>query len=370
MSHVLYIFGWNLLIATVMALAVWLVCRTPFFRRRPAVCHILWLLVLLKLVLLPTSSTSVWAWGANPEPAVSCACGGSTCACSGLIAAEAQSNATQANGALTVFSLYNLIPILGVSLLGTCVLWFIAARRLFYVRRLLKGGAVRSGRATELLRQVSRKFKLRASMKLRIVDAPISPLLWAVPGNRSIILPRQLADSFDSNGLRSIFAHELAHYVRRDHWVSLLAWIVATLCWWNPLVWIARRQLSAAAEASCDALALDQLHGSRKSYAQTLLTVVDSVTPPQRAAFGIAFAESISLRRRFEMIADTNVKGSTSRSGWFVLAVAGFMLLIVPVHAQENSNSVAVSSSPPVEGANELPTDIRSIEFSAVCCPS
>ena len=53
MTDSLPLFAWNQLIALVMAAVVWLLCRTPIVARRPAVCHRLWLLVLVKLVTPP-----------------------------------------------------------------------------------------------------------------------------------------------------------------------------------------------------------------------------------------------------------------------------------------------------------------------------
>src|SRR5258706_7176767 len=53
MTDLLYLVGWNLLVAGLLGFAVWLLCRTAMLRQRPALCHALWLLVLLKLVTPP-----------------------------------------------------------------------------------------------------------------------------------------------------------------------------------------------------------------------------------------------------------------------------------------------------------------------------
>ena len=44
---------WNAVLATALAVVVALAERTPFLRRRPAVTHLLWFAVLLKLVIPP-----------------------------------------------------------------------------------------------------------------------------------------------------------------------------------------------------------------------------------------------------------------------------------------------------------------------------
>ncbi len=53
MTHLLLVVGWNTCLAALVAVVVWFACRTAALRRRPALCHALWLLVLVKLVTPP-----------------------------------------------------------------------------------------------------------------------------------------------------------------------------------------------------------------------------------------------------------------------------------------------------------------------------
>lgn len=206
---------------------------------------------------------------------------------------------------------------------------------------------------------------------MRIVEAPITPMLWAVPGRPVIVLPQELMESLDDDGLRNIIAHELAHYIRRDHWVNLFTFAAASLLWWHPLVWLARRQIAATAEASCDALALDRLPGSRKSYARTLLNVVDSLkeTTP-RAAMAITFGQSPSLKRRFQMIADANVKPRMTWGSWALLALGLAPLALVPARAE-----VALAKQKPALSVqtSKVQEEVANTKSPALiepfCCP-
>lgn len=130
-----------------------------------------------------------------------------------------------------------------------------------------------TGGAAALLQEVAERFQLRTVGKLQLVDARVSSMFWAEPGNLAIVLPRQFVISLSDDQQRCIIAHELGHVVRRDHRGNVFAFLVSTLFRWNPMAWLARRQISATAEACCDALALERLNGLRKSYAATLLTV-------------------------------------------------------------------------------------------------
>src|SRR5688572_8308020 len=50
MTTVLYLVAWNVLVAAAMAVTVWLLSRMRWLQHHPALCHGLWMLVLLKLV--------------------------------------------------------------------------------------------------------------------------------------------------------------------------------------------------------------------------------------------------------------------------------------------------------------------------------
>lgn len=390
MPDVLTLVGWNQLVAVLLGAAVWLACRTPMLSRRPAVCHALWLLVLVKFIAPPI----VWA-PARPmiaaeapassaivvqAPPYGCPCPNTAAgvAAGTLVDGDAPRDARRWTWRTTRSAL------LGTSLVVTGALWIVAARQFFQMKRLLGRSPVATGRATELLQEVCERFMMPSAVKLRMIDASFTPLLWAAPGDATIVLPRHLANSLSDDQLRSIFAHELAHFVRRDGWVNLFALSVTSLFWWNPLVWFAQRQLSAAAEACCDALALERVAGSRRLYAETLLTVVDSLTSPapttapRRSTLGIAFGESHSLKQRFELIADARVKARMTVGGWGLLAIGFVGLTFLQVRAQEiRPTAASLPSEPAPQAIREAGADTPILpsvggdgRLSTACCSS
>jgi beta-lactamase regulating signal transducer with metallopeptidase domain/thiol-disulfide isomerase/thioredoxin len=393
MTDLLDLMGWNQCLAVVLGLAVWLSCRTKALTWRPALCHGLWLLVLLKLVtpavisvpLLPaeavqqTEATTVpdvaghasdhflRPWGTAEETATTTAqapAASTEIAAVDSVELPVHSSFRRAMRSVTWRTM--LLTLLGINLMVTSVLWVAAIRQFRQVHRLLKSGSVTSGREAELLQEVLGRFDLRSTAKLVIVDAPITPMLWAAPGNSAIVLPRGLTDTLDDDQLRSIIAHEIGHFARRDHWVNLFAFIVTTLFWWNPIAWLARRELAAAAEACCDSIAVERSAGSRKDYAETLLAVVDFVTAtrPLRPACGIPFGETRSLKRRFEMLTASHVSSTVSRAGWLLLAGGTLSLLLLPAHAEQKTAPPAGSEErktgeadkPTPAATNSVPT--------------
>lgn len=76
-----------------------------------------------------------------------------------------------------------------------------------------------------------------------------------------------------SKELDSIIAHERAHIKRRDHWLKPIAFLILSLHWFNPLIWIAYYFLCKDIELACDEYAIKDMSDSqRAAYSQTLLS--------------------------------------------------------------------------------------------------
>lgn len=71
-----------------------------------------------------------------------------------------------------------------------------------------------------------------------------------------------------------ILLHEQTHLHRKDYIVKILAFIILSMHWFNPLVWIAFRLMSTDMELSCDERVLKEMNGDiKKPYATSLLSL-------------------------------------------------------------------------------------------------
>ena len=70
-----------------------------------------------------------------------------------------------------------------------------------------------------------------------------------------IVLPAA-AEHWSSSRLEAVLSHELAHVRRRDVAAQVFAHLIAALWWFQPLVWVLRRNLREESELACDAEAL------------------------------------------------------------------------------------------------------------------
>jgi beta-lactamase regulating signal transducer with metallopeptidase domain len=109
---------------------------------------------------------------------------------------------------------------------------------------------------------------LRASSPRILLSGRIEgPLSWGLM--RPVILI-DAASAARPEDAGAILSHELAHIVRRDWAVLILARVAVALFWFNPFVWLLARKLADETEKAADQIAGRQLGAS--DYAQTLVS--------------------------------------------------------------------------------------------------
>lgn len=71
-----------------------------------------------------------------------------------------------------------------------------------------------------------------------------------------------------------ILLHEQTHIQRKDHIIKVLAFLLLSIHWFNPLVWIAFMLMSADMELSCDERVLNEMNDDvKRPYANSLLSL-------------------------------------------------------------------------------------------------
>lgn len=178
-----------------------------------------------------------------------------------------------------------------------------------------------------LLRQVNTAILLRDNIyQSEVVDAPI--VVGIV--NPRIYLPftvKQLDVDY-------IIAHEQAHIRRQDHWWKLLGFVLLTLHWFNPLVWVAYALLCRDIEMACDEAVIRDLdNNGRADYAQALVTY--STKRQTLAVPPLAFGET-AVKSRLKSI--MNYRRVSRWSVAFIIVSCMFLamcFLTDPVKAVE-----------------------------------
>lgn len=97
-----------------------------------------------------------------------------------------------------------------------------------------------------------------------------------------------------------VLAHEKAHLARKDHWWKPVGYILLTLYWFHPLLWLAYILLCRDIERACDEKVVrDMDNQDKKAYSETL--VACSLQRRMVAACPLAFGE-VAVKDRIKGI--------------------------------------------------------------------
>ena len=116
-----------------------------------------------------------------------------------------------------------------------------------------------------------------------------------------VIRPKiYLPFKIDGQDMEHVIAHEMAHIRRRDHWWKPLGFLLLTVHWLNPLMWLTYVLLCRDIELACDEKVIKELdHEQRADYTQALLAC--SVSRHMIAACPLAFGE-IGVKERVRSV--------------------------------------------------------------------
>jgi beta-lactamase regulating signal transducer with metallopeptidase domain len=337
------------------ALALAAAVGTRALRRRPAVAHVLWLLVLIKLVaptLVRVEFPGISALGHDSPERVKARAARSfgralETPTSDVLSStsprqtpvehfparvERAAETTLAQTVRTTSSWWPWrVVVVANWLAGACAWWVIVGMSSSRFRRLMRTARAASFDLEDRMRHLAVRLNLRRLPTIGIVPARVPPMLWApLIGSPRLLLPEELWARFDIAQQDTVLVHELAHLKRRDHWVRRFEALVMGLYWWNPVAWWARRQLERTEEECCDAWVAWVLPAAVGAYAEALVTSAVFLSGlRQPLPIGASKAgRTLPLKRRLNMIVSD--RPGRSISGFVPRLLLGIGVLSLP----------------------------------------
>lgn len=334
----------NLLLTAALGLLAFAVHRGG---RYPALAHLLWVLTLAASVTPPLVTLSM------PLPQVGAP------AAAGAVLSSAGSLGEVSTGAEPPLAAWLPSVLIAVWLSGSLMMLAASARRIARFGRLLRRSCRMAPPGVQRLTEsVAYELDLGTVPHVHVSAARLAPMTWWSGGRVRVVLPEALRHEVDDEQLRWILAHELAHIKRRDHLVRWLEWLCSVACWWNPVVWWARRNLRRDEEDACDALVLEHLQGQPRDYARTLLAVVEVMAAPggRTPALATGIDAASSLEHRFTRIVAPGRGHRAPRALAGGLIAVALLLMSVGVATGEAALPVVRQDpGPPVTPASSLP---------------
>ncbi len=149
-------------------------------------------------------------------------------------------------------------------------------------------------------------------------EAVDSPFVLGVVRPR-IYIPFRI----EGRNLVHVVMHEQVHILRRDHWWKPLGFVLLSVYWFHPLMWLAYILLCRDIELACDERAIKGLDdGQRADYSQALLDC--SVSRRSIAACPLAFGET-GVKTRVKSVLGYR------KPGFWILALAVVACIVVAV---------------------------------------
>lgn len=123
----------------------------------------------------------------------------------------------------------------------------------------------------------------------------VSPFVFGVVKPK-IYLPFKVNEQY----IEHVVAHEKAHIRRKDHWWKPLGFIILSIHWFNPLIWLSYILFCRDIELACDEKVIKELKTEQRAdYSQALLDC--SVNRRMIAACPLAFGE-VDVKERVKSV--------------------------------------------------------------------
>ncbi len=115
-----------------------------------------------------------------------------------------------------------------------------------------------------------------------------------------IILPDR---EYTGAQFQSVLKHELTHLRRRDIIVKWLSVLARAVHWFNPLVWLALREIDRICELSCDEAVIRTMdHAGKRSYGETLISIAADNNASRAVLSTTMCEEKEVLKERLNLI--------------------------------------------------------------------
>lgn len=145
----------------------------------------------------------------------------------------------------------------------------------------------------------------------------------------------------NESDLPLVIAHEKAHIKRLDHLIKPLGFVLLSIYWFNPLLWVAYILLCRDIEAACDEKVIKNLgEDTRKEYSVALLNA--SISRKSIAACPLAFGET-GVKERIK-----GVMNYKKPAFWVVIAAVAVCIIAAVCFLTNPTDTRKIDYSPDI----------------------
>lgn len=206
--------------------------------------------------------------------------------------------------------------------------------RYFYkrvkVRRILEQYVIKDTDTKEYYESFLNDTKIR-SIKIAVIPGEKQAAIFGVI-RPIMILPDAV---LEEKTVAHMIRHEIRHYANYDLWLKFLVDLLVVIHWWNPVVYVMRKELSLAFELSNDYMVTRDMPELEKlEYAQTLVQAAKLMSNQQAYDLNLTGGECLETRIQMLLKEKTTerVRGRvlTATNLLFVFLIMIISLVFVP----------------------------------------
>ena len=206
--------------------------------------------------------------------------------------------------------------------------------RYFYkrvkVRRILEQYVIKDTDTKEYYESFLNDTKIR-SIKIAVIPGEKQAAIFGVI-RPIMILPDAV---LEEKTVAHMIRHEIRHYANYDLWLKFLVDLLVVIHWWNPVVYVMRKELSLAFELSNDYMVTRDMPELEKlEYAQTLVQAAKLMSNQQAYDLNLTGGECLETRIQMLLKEKTTekVRGRvlTAANLLFVFLIMIISLVFVP----------------------------------------
>lgn len=165
--------------------------------------------------------------------------------------------------------------------------------------------------------------KLIGKVRLAVFQSTMvnSPMIVGI-FTPKLILPAG-REKWSETELEFVAAHELCHYRKKDLWLKMLMMAAWCVNWFNPLVFLLKRQFHYDMELACDGNVLSNCSvGEREDYARFMLSFAGKSNRDVSYSTGFSGSKK-QMKRRIDYMLDDDRK----RRGTMGIVMTGLIIL-------------------------------------------
>ncbi|MFR8672733.1 MAG: M56 family metallopeptidase [Christensenellales bacterium] len=196
--------------------------------------------------------------------------------------------------------------------------------RYFYkrvkVRRILEQYVIKDTDTKEYYESFLNDTKIR-SIKIAVIPGERQAAIFGVI-RPIMILPDAV---LEEKTVAHMIRHEIKHYANYDLWLKFFVDLLVVIHWWNPIVYMMRKELSLAFELSNDYMVTKDMSELGKiEYAETLVQAAKLMSNQQAYDLNLTGGECLETRIKM-LLKEKTTEGMRSR----LLAAANLLFVFL-----------------------------------------